>query len=120
MTNWNGFDKGVIGRKLPSDKTLNNMRKADLIELLHIAEDNHNVLAFAYKNAVDNSKCNKCPISKMSAEHDKYIRAEAINEVITLLYAKIKNKDELTTKEKETNTVISLCIEQIGQLKEQK
>ena len=78
MTDWNGFDKGVIGRKLPSDKTLNNMRKADLIELLHIAEDNHNVLAFAYKNAVDNSKCNKCPIPKMSSEHDQQIRTEVI------------------------------------------
>lgn len=63
VTEFNGFDKGVIGKKLPSDTTLNNMKKADLIELLHIAEYNHNTLAWFYKNVCDNSKCNRCPIS---------------------------------------------------------
>lgn len=64
VTDFNGFDKGVIGKKLPSDTTLNNMRKDDLIELLHIADHNHNVLAQAYKIAVDNSKCNVCPLGR--------------------------------------------------------
>ena len=41
VTEFNGFDKGVIGKKLPSDTTLNNMKKSELIELLHIAEHNH-------------------------------------------------------------------------------
>ena len=63
MTDFNGFDKGVIGKKLPSDSTLNNMKKADLIKLLHIAEHNHNTLTWFYKNACDNSKCNRCPLS---------------------------------------------------------
>lgn len=63
VTDFNGFDKGVIGKKLPSDTTLNNMKKADLIKLLHTAEHNHNVLAEFYRNAVDKSKCNRCPLS---------------------------------------------------------
>lgn len=62
VTDFNGFDKGVIGKKLPSDSTLNNMKKAELIELLHIAEHNHTVLAQFYKNAVDNSKCHRCTL----------------------------------------------------------
>lgn len=63
MTDFNGFDKDVIGKKLPSDSTLNNMKKADLIKLLHTAEHNHSTLACFYKNACDNSKCNRCPLS---------------------------------------------------------
>lgn len=63
VTDFNGFDKGVIGKKLPSDSTLNNMKKSELIELLHIAEHNHSTLAWFYKNACDNSKCNRCPLS---------------------------------------------------------
>nr|DAR11949.1 MAG TPA: Nine Cysteines Domain of family 3 GPCR [Bacteriophage sp.] len=38
------------------------MKKAELIELLHLAERNYETLKFAYGNAVDNSKCNRCPI----------------------------------------------------------
>nr|DAI20897.1 MAG TPA: hypothetical protein [Bacteriophage sp.] len=57
-----GFDKGVIGKPLPADSTLNNMKKYELIELLHIAESNHKVLTDAYANAVDTSKCNRCPL----------------------------------------------------------
>ena len=45
MVDFNGFDKGVIGKPLPADSTLNNMKKYELIELLHIAESNHKVLA---------------------------------------------------------------------------
>lgn len=44
MVDFNGFDKGVIGKPLPADSTLNNMKKYELIELLHIAESNHKVL----------------------------------------------------------------------------
>lgn len=63
VNEFNGFDKGVIGKKLPSDSTLNNMKKSELIKLLHIAEHNHSTLAWFYKNACDNSKCNRCPLS---------------------------------------------------------
>lgn len=56
MVVFNGFNKGVIGKKLPSDTTLNNMRTAELIKLLHIAEDNHKALASFYVNAVAYSK----------------------------------------------------------------
>lgn len=69
MTDWNGFDKGVIGKKLPSDSTLNNMKKSELIKLLHTAEHNHTVLAEAYRNAVDNSKCNRCPLGKAGGSY---------------------------------------------------
>ena len=62
MVDFNGFDKGVIGKPLPADSTLNNMKKYELIELLHLAESNHKVLADAYANAVNTSKCNSCPI----------------------------------------------------------
>lgn len=68
MVDFNGFDKGVIGKKLPADSTLNNMKKSELIELLHIAEHNHNVLAEVYRNAVDNSKCNRCPLVKVGGK----------------------------------------------------
>lgn len=64
VADFNGFDKGVIGKKLPSDSTLNNMKKAELIKLLHTAEHNHSVLAQFYKNACDNSKCHRCPLMK--------------------------------------------------------
>lgn len=62
VIDFNGFDKGVIGKKLPSDSTLNNMKKSELIELLHIAEHNHSALVQSYKNAVDTNKCNRCPL----------------------------------------------------------
>ena len=64
VTNFTGFDQGVLGKPLPAASTLNNMKKSDLIELLHLAERNYETLKFAYGNAVDNSKCNKCPIMK--------------------------------------------------------
>lgn len=62
MVNFNGFGKGVIGKSLPADSTLHNMKKDRLIELLHMAEENHKVLASAYANAADENKCNRCPL----------------------------------------------------------
>ena len=72
MDDFNGFDKGVIGKPLTADSTLNNMKKNELIELLHLAESNHKVLADAYANAVDNSKCNRCPLMQAA----KKVRCE--------------------------------------------
>lgn len=64
VTEFNGFRKGVIGKNLPADTTLNNMKKADIIELLHVAQHNYETLMWFYKNACDNSKCNRCPLVK--------------------------------------------------------
>lgn len=47
-----GFRNGVIGKDLPSDSTLNNMKKADLIKLLHTAQHNYESLMWFYNNAV--------------------------------------------------------------------
>lgn len=48
-----GFKHGVIGTdKMPADTTLNNMKKADLIKLLHIAQHNYETLMWFYNNAV--------------------------------------------------------------------
>ena len=52
ISDFSGFTKGVIGKRLPSDSTLNNMKKSDLIELLHLAEHNYNALKFFYDNVV--------------------------------------------------------------------
>ena len=68
MVNFNGFDKGVIGKPLPADSTLNNMKKDRLIGLLHMAEENHKVLASAHVNAVDENKCNRCPLMRAAKE----------------------------------------------------
>lgn len=66
---FNGFLKGVVGKnKLPSDSTMSNMRKKELIKLLHIAQHNYESLLWAYNNAVDNSKCNRCPLGQMKGE----------------------------------------------------
>lgn len=43
MVNFSGFNNGVIGKPLPADST-------------------HKVLANAYANAVNTSKCNRCPL----------------------------------------------------------
>ena len=72
MVDFNGFDKGVIGKPLPADSTLNNMKKNELIELLHLAESIHKVLADAYAYAVDISKCNRCPLMQAA----KKVRCE--------------------------------------------
>lgn len=63
-----GICIGVIGKKLPSDSTLNNMRKSELIELLHIAEHNYKVLSEFYTNAIDDSKCKKCPLGNYNVD----------------------------------------------------
>lgn len=85
MVDFNGFDKGVIGKKLPSDTTLNNMRKADLIELLHIAEHNHRVLAETYKIAVDTSKCKSCPLSINGEESYQKGRADEQDRMLSIV-----------------------------------
>lgn len=59
-----GVYRGVIGKKLPADSTLNNMTKTELVKLLHIAEHNYKVLSEFYSIAVDNSKCDTCPLHK--------------------------------------------------------
>lgn len=68
MVNFNGFDKGVIGKPLPADSTLKNMKKQQVIELLHIAEHNHSVLVDAYACATDDNKCNRCPLMRAAKE----------------------------------------------------
>lgn len=64
MIDFSGFDNGVLGKKLPSDTTLNNMKKPELIKLLHLAQENYNVLLNFYKIATDTNKCNRCPLPK--------------------------------------------------------
>lgn len=64
MTDFIGIGEGVIGKPLPADSALGAMKKAELIELLHIADHNYKTLKSAYGNAVDNSKCNRCPLMK--------------------------------------------------------
>lgn len=71
MVDFNGFDKGVIGKKLPSDSTLNQMKKSELIELLHLAESNHRVLA-AGLVAINPAKVNaQLPVTLTHAEYMK-------------------------------------------------
>lgn len=48
-----GFNKGVIGKKLPSDSTLKNMRKEELINLLRLAQHNYGNLMWFYNNVVN-------------------------------------------------------------------
>ena len=52
FTEYSGFDRGVIGRKLPADSTLNSKKKEYLIELLHTAQHNYEALMWFYNNAV--------------------------------------------------------------------
>lgn len=53
VTEFCGFNKGVVGKDLPSDTTLNNMKKADLIKLLHTAQHNYETLNWFCNNAVN-------------------------------------------------------------------
>ena len=71
VTNFTGFGQGVLGKPLPAASTLRAMRKSELIELLHLSERNYETLKFAYGNAVDNSKCNRCPIMQMRGEKEE-------------------------------------------------
>ena len=74
-----GFRKVVIGTdKFPADTTLNNMKKADLIKLLHTAQHNYESLMWFYNNAV---KWNMAqlkdtgwiPVEERYPDTDKYI-----------------------------------------------
>lgn len=66
MTDFIGFGEGVTGKPLPADSALGAMKKTKLIELLHIADHNYKTLKSAYSNAVDNSKCNRCPLMQIT------------------------------------------------------
>jgi hypothetical protein len=72
VTEFSGFTRGVIGKNLPSDNTLNNMKKSDLIKLLHIAQHNYETLNWFYVNAVNNSKCNTCPLGRKEGVNNEY------------------------------------------------
>ena len=121
MTDFNGFDKGVIGKKLPSDTTLNNMKKSDLIKLLHLAESNHRVLAETYKIAVDTSKCNTCPLSLNG--RDSYNKAiEDVIEHLEDLESRIvvQRNNSKTVANSETLIGMQMSVEDtLGWLKDQ-
>lgn len=53
VNEFNGFKKGIIGKDLPSDTTLMNMRKSELVKLLHTAQHNYDTLMWFYNNAVN-------------------------------------------------------------------
>lgn len=74
---FNGFTKGVIGNKIPSDITLKGKKKEDLIELLHIAQRNYDVLMFFYQNAI-NANMEKWKAQKA---YEQEIRNKAIDEL---------------------------------------
>ena len=67
-----GFKHGVIGKdRLPSDSTLKNMKKEDLIKLLHIAQHNYETLMSFYSNAV---KYNERLLKQLEGEKAKQKR----------------------------------------------
>lgn len=53
VTEFFGFQNGVVGKKLPAESTLNNMKKSDLIKLLYLAQHNYESLAWFYNNAAN-------------------------------------------------------------------
>lgn len=73
VSEFNGFTQGVIGKKLPADTTLNNMKKSELIELLHLAQHNYDTLKQFYTNSVN---VNAKELNKSSKE----IRDKALDE----------------------------------------
>lgn len=89
-----GFKHGVIGtNKLPADTTLNNMKKADLIKLLHTAQHNYETLMWFYNNAVkaNMSQLNNngwIPCSERLPEEGTFVLLQDYNENITLEYCK--------------------------------
>lgn len=85
MIVYTGYERGAFGRKLPSDSTLKTWKKDDLIEWMHIAEHNYNALVEMYGNAIDNSKCHRCPLGK-GKEIEKQTRKYAIKEFAENLY----------------------------------
>lgn len=78
IAEFNGFMQGVVGKKLPSDTTLNNMKKSELIELLHIAQHNYDTLMQYYINAVNAN------IKKIE-EYNKEIRDKVLDEFVDRL-----------------------------------
>lgn len=47
-------------KKLPPDDVLKSMKKTELIELLHLAQENYDALLDLYLNTHDKGKRNKC------------------------------------------------------------
>lgn len=78
VTEFNGFTQGIIGKKLPADTTLKNMKKSELIELLHTAQHNYDTLMWFYTNAT-NVNMDKW---KEQKSHDKEIRDKVIEEFV--------------------------------------
>lgn len=81
VTEFCNFGKGVIGKKMPADSTLNNMKKTELIKLFHIAQHNYETLEWFYNNAVN--------VNMEKLNNDKAIRTKAIDEFAELANKKI-------------------------------
>lgn len=77
IAEFKGITQGVVGKKLPTDTTLNNMKKPELIKLLHVAQHNYDVLNGFYTDAVN---VNIGKLNSFTEEHDKKIRDKVINE----------------------------------------
>lgn len=100
MIGFNGFT-GVIGKKLPSDSTLCGMKKTELINFLHVAEHNYNVLVELY-----GSSGGRC-------QSDKWISVDdAMPAEKNSIFAKLKGTDKWNSVmwEKTSGEVI-VCIE---------
>lgn len=93
-----GFKNGVIGtNKMPADTTLNNMKKADLIKLLHTAQHNYESLMWFYNNAVkaNMSQLNNngwIPCSERLPQTNDAVNITWINRKPELYYEDIKDK----------------------------
>lgn len=83
IAEFKGITQGVVGKKLPTDTTLNNMKKPELIKLLHVAQHNYDVLNGFYTDAVN---VNIGKLNSFTEEHDKEIRNKAIDEFLEKLY----------------------------------
>ena len=90
VTDFSGFTNGVIGKKLPSDTTLNNMKKADLIQLLHLAQHNYSSLLWFYNNATN---VNIKELSRLTKIQEANVIDEYANKLIPRLTDAIHKKD---------------------------
>ena len=81
-----GYDQGVLGKPFPAAATLMAMKKSELIDLLHLADHNYKSLNIAYRIALDNSKCNRCPIMQMIGEKHESKTKRSCNLHNTNLY----------------------------------
>lgn len=73
MINFNWIDRGVLGKPIPVDSTLKNMKKEQLIDMLHKAQSNYETLRVIYhQSAIDDNKCNRCPLMR---EAEKMIKS---------------------------------------------